>query len=85
VCAVLTFSRKKRYGILLNQRVGRDQGGFFLGCLSQGFAVTAVDELLGQELSSLQPLLAQEVEREALEGPGHTGPSAVVQWIGRKL
>lgn len=42
-------------------------------------------ELLGQELSSLRPVLAQELDREVQEGPGHTGPSAVVQWIGRKL
>lgn len=41
-------------------------------------------ELLGQELSSLQPVLAQELEREVQEGPGHTGLSAVVQWVGRK-
>ncbi len=41
-------------------------------------------ELLGQELSSLEPLLAQEIEREVREGAGHTGVSAVVQWIGRK-
>jgi len=42
-------------------------------------------ELLDQELSSLQPLLAQEIEREVVEGPGHSGLSAVVQWVGRKL
>ena len=42
-------------------------------------------DLLGRELSSLQPLLVHEIEREVLEGPGHTGSSAVVQWIGRKL
>lgn len=42
-------------------------------------------DLLNQELASLHPILAQEIEREVLEGPGHTGASAVVQWIGRKL
>ena len=42
-------------------------------------------DLLNQELASLHPILGQEIEREVLEGPGHTGASAVVQWIGRKL
>ena len=41
-------------------------------------------DLLNQELAGLQPLLAREIEREVLEGAGHTGQSAVVQWIGRK-
>lgn len=41
-------------------------------------------ELLRQELSTLEPLLAQETEREVMEGTGHTGRSAVVQWVARK-
>jgi len=39
---------------------------------------------LQQELSTLQPLLLQEVERVINEGRAHQGRSAVVQFFGRK-
>lgn len=41
-------------------------------------------ESLRQDFPSLQALLAQELEREVLEGAGHTGASAVVQWVARR-
>ena len=39
---------------------------------------------LQHELAALKPLILQEVEREITEGSAHQGPSAVVQFFGRK-
>ena len=39
---------------------------------------------LRQEFPNLNPILAQEVEREVCEGEGHTGMASVVQFIARK-
>ena len=39
---------------------------------------------LQHELAALKPLILQEVEREIAEGSAHQGPSAVVQFFGRK-
>ena len=39
---------------------------------------------LKHELAALKPLILQEVEREIAEGSAHQGPSAVVQFFGRK-
>ena len=39
---------------------------------------------LQHELAALKPLILQEVEREIAEGSTHQGPSAVVQFFGRK-
>ena len=39
---------------------------------------------LQHELAALKPLILQEVEREIAEGRAHQGPSAVVQFFGRK-
>ncbi|MEL6780559.1 MAG: class I SAM-dependent methyltransferase [Cyanobacteria bacterium J06597_16] len=39
---------------------------------------------LRQELPSLQPILAREIEREVSEGKGHTGMASVIQYIARK-
>ena len=39
---------------------------------------------LRQELPSLKPILAREIEREVSEGKGHTGMASVVQYIARK-
>ena len=39
---------------------------------------------LKHELAALKPLILQEVEREISEGSAHQGPSAVVQFFGRK-
>ena len=36
------------------------------------------------EFPGLEPLLLQEIVREVVEGPRHTGLAAVVQFIGRK-
>ena len=37
-----------------------------------------------REFPNLVPLLAREIEREVVEGGGHTGMAAVVQFIARK-
>jgi hypothetical protein len=37
-----------------------------------------------REFPNLVPLLAREIEREVVEGEGHTGMAAVVQFIARK-
>ncbi|NER79282.1 MAG: class I SAM-dependent methyltransferase [Leptolyngbya sp. SIO1D8] len=39
---------------------------------------------LRQEFPNLNPILAQEIEREVWEGEGHTGMASVVQFIARK-
>ena len=39
---------------------------------------------LRHELAALEPLILQEIEREITEGSAHQGPSAVVQFFGRK-
>lgn len=36
------------------------------------------------ELPTLEPILLQELVREVVEGPRHTGLAAVVQFVGRK-
>ena len=40
---------------------------------------------LRQELKGLEFLVAREIEREIIEGPGHTGLGAVVQIVGRRV
>jgi len=58
--------------------------------LRHGTGGPATDELtmtlaeLKQELIGLELLLAQEIERDVIEGLYHTGRGAVVQVIGRK-
>jgi len=42
-----------------------------------------LDELLG-ELDGLTPIHAAEIDREIIEGRGHTGMGAVTQLIARK-
>lgn len=39
---------------------------------------------LHNELADLEPLIAHERERPISEGRGHSGPSSVVQFVGRK-
>ena len=41
-------------------------------------------EKIRTELPNLEPILLQEIVREVVEGPRHTGLAAVVQFIGRK-
>ena len=41
-------------------------------------------EALREELAGLEFLHADELDREVIEGPGHTGAGAVVQVIARK-
>jgi len=36
------------------------------------------------ELAGLEFLVGREIEREVIEGNGHTGPSAVVQILARQ-
>lgn len=39
---------------------------------------------LRQEFPTLHPILLQEIEREVVEGEGHTGMASVVRFIARK-
>ena len=39
---------------------------------------------LGEELAGLDLLIAREIERDVLEGNGHTGRGAVVQILARR-
>ena len=41
-------------------------------------------DALRAELKGLDLLIARELEREIVEGPGHTGRGAVVQILGRR-
>ncbi|MEL6902763.1 MAG: class I SAM-dependent methyltransferase [Cyanobacteria bacterium J06606_4] len=59
-------------------QLGKDTGG-----------PKAVDMLMSaaklrREFPALNPILVQEMEREVVEGEGHTGMASVVRFIGRK-
>ena len=41
-------------------------------------------DTLWEELSGVQFLIAHELERDVVEGVGHTGPGAVVQILARR-
>lgn len=59
-------------------QVGRGTGG------PQVPELTMTAEGLRAELAPLEFLTIQELERDVIEGPGHTGEGAVVQVIARK-
>jgi SAM-dependent methyltransferase len=61
------------------QQVGRGTGG----PPTPELTMSLVD--LAQELAGLEVLIGREIEREVIEGPGHTGLGSVVQFIGKKL
>jgi SAM-dependent methyltransferase len=77
-------------------QVGLKPGGLFLlehytprqlqfktgGPPTEDLLTTLTD--LKSELSSLNVLMGQEIDRDIKEGRGHVGKSAVVQFIGRK-
>lgn len=70
-------------GILLLEAYTPDQMGRGTGGpRSVDLLVTA--EMLREELLGLEFLHLQELEREVIEGRGHTGLAAVVQLIARK-
>lgn len=70
-------------GILLLEAYTPDQMGRGTGGpRSVDLLVTA--EMLREELAGLEFLRLEELEREVIEGRGHTGLSAVVQLVGRK-
>ena len=59
-------------------QVGRGTGG------PSTPETTMTLDALRQELAGLEFVHAEELEREVMEGPGHTGTGAVVQVIARK-
>lgn len=70
-------------GILLLEAYTPDQMGRGTGGpRSVDLLVTA--EMLREELAGLEFLRLEELEREVIEGRGHTGLSAVVQLVARK-
>lgn len=70
-------------GILLLEAYTPDQVGRGTGGpRSADLLVTA--DMLREELSGLEFLHLEELEREVIEGRGHTGLSSVVQAIARK-
>lgn len=76
-------SALKPGGILLLEAYTPDQMGRGTGGpRSADLLVTA--DMLRQELPGLQILHLEELEREVVEGRGHTGLAAVVQLIARK-
>ena len=40
-------------------------------------------EKLQREFPNLEPLVIREIDREVIEGDGHTGMASVVQFIAR--
>lgn len=60
------------------QQVGRGTGG------PSTPETTMTLEALREELAGLEFVHAEELDREVIEGPGHTGTGAVVQVIARK-
>jgi SAM-dependent methyltransferase len=60
------------------QQVGRGTGG------PTSPETTMTLDALREELAGLEFVHAAELEREVIEGPGHTGSGAVVQVIARK-
>ncbi|MGD9388135.1 MAG: SAM-dependent methyltransferase, partial [Gammaproteobacteria bacterium] len=70
-------------GVLLLEAYTPDQMGRGTGGpRSEDLLVTA--DMLRDELPGLQFLRLEELEREVIEGRGHTGLSSVVQLIARK-
>lgn len=59
-------------------QVGRGTGG------PQTADLTMTLAALRQELVGLDVVTGQELERDVVEGPGHTGTGSVVQFIARK-
>lgn len=59
-------------------QIGRGTGGPSVADMTMSL------DLLSDELAPLQFLHAAELEREVVEGDGHTGVGAVVQVIARK-
>lgn len=59
-------------------QVGRGTGG------PQTAELTMTLAALRQELAGLDIVVGQELEREVVEGPGHSGTGSVVQVIARK-
>ena len=76
--------------------LGLQPGGVFIleaytpAQLSLGMGGPKAPELLmsltglREELVGLEFLIAREIEREVVEGPGHTGRGAVVQILARR-
>jgi hypothetical protein len=60
------------------QQVGRGTGG------PPTPETTMTLDALRSELAGLELVHAQELDRDVIEGPGHTGCGAVVQVIARK-
>lgn len=60
------------------EQIGRGTGG------PPSVELTMTSECLSEELESLEFIHSVEIEREIVEGTGHTGKGAVVQLIARK-
>ena len=59
-------------------QIGRGTGG------PQTADLTMTLAALRQELAGLDVVTGQELERDVVEGPGHTGAGSVIQFIARK-
>jgi SAM-dependent methyltransferase len=70
-------------GVYVLEAYSPAQLGFATGGPRDTELLMTRDGLLG-ELAGLEPVLAQEIEREVLEGTYHKGRAAVVQFVGRK-
>ncbi len=70
-------------GILLLEAYTPAQLDFKTGGPKDSDMMMSLDSL-HHELADLQPIVAQEIEREIHEGKYHYGRSSVVQYIGKK-
>ncbi len=70
-------------GILLMESYAENQLSRDTGGPKNPEWLMTVDKVR-REFPDMEPILLHEVEREVLEGTGHTGLASVIQFIGRK-
>lgn len=70
-------------GILLMESYSENQLARDTGGPKNPEWLMTVDKVR-REFPDMEPILLHEVEREVLEGTGHTGLASVIQFIGRK-
>ena len=73
----------KQGGVLLLESYSPDQINYGTGGPKDP-ALLPTPEMLKKELEGLDFLVCRQIERVAMEGVGHSGPSSVVQVIGIK-
>lgn len=70
-------------GIVLLESYSMNQLSRDTGGPKDADLLMTVEKVQG-EFPNLEPVLLREIEREVIEGEGHTGMASVIQFIGRK-